>query len=1133
MRGRVGITIIGTVLRCGVALMLATDSFAASADTRVFDVPAQPASVSIPQFARQAGRQIVAPGEKLRDLRTPQVKGSMAVREALEILLQGTGLTVASDDGKMIILTVITKPARQSDGTVFSQESETVTVTGFRASLAGTANAKRAATGFSDSIFAEDIGKFSDSNIAEALNRIPGITIGREIDGSGVNIAIRGLGPNFTKILLNGAQVSIASTGPTNASNANREVDLNMFPVELFTQLTATKSPEASQIEGGVAGTITMRSLRPFDRPGPHLTYALNLVAIDSQDAPSPSGTLIVSDTFGSWGFLAGATSTSSRFFTKGFESAGWTTPLLSTGGPVVQCAPSSACNLTGGGNWVIPFTVPTNVTTGGLIPGSTLDQQALLALNPNLSLLQLNTMLLPRLARPFMEKGVRGRYNGVASVEYRSSDNFYFYLDMLGARMSNNFNRSDINWVIRNGAAIPLAVTVDQNNVVTAGTFANATWFLEARPYHEFGDFYSINPGTEWQATERLHISLQANASRSHFFRDVPTILVAAASSSSNAPGIVAPMGGVYVTYSNNGGAIPTLATNIDLNDPKSFQWSSGRVNVNAEKRYASTTGAHLDIQYGGSEINAKIGFAYDEAERNIVGYDNSQAWQNAVCGNNPTVYLPSPNSQPPCQGLNVAGSVASVNAVAAGYPAYPGLGTGYSTGYSSLLYRGSLIPQTALASYLRPGPAGFVNVDYAKFFRDAHYTQFSYPNAAATASTTLGVGSGVIDEKIYGVYGELSGVWALQERALEYNIGLRWVDTLQTVSGPVTHNDPRNIASTSLTDGALYPTVVTTVVTKRNYQVMLPSLNVTYTLWDNLQLRAALSRTMTRANPNSMLPGLNFGDQSAAQASIGNPALKPYFSFNADLGAEWYTGDEGYISIALFRKSISGFTANTTATQPFAALAPFGITYATLNKTQQTAIDARGGPEAATIQLSQIVNTPSRLVIRGIELSGVQPLDALLARYEIVGFGVTANLTVVDQFSSKMAVATGVSPYTFNVAAYYEHNGIGLHASYVFNDKQAFTDTNQNGICLPNIASGTCPDGARLYNKAYGQLDISASLKLSRFFGRLPSDPELLFSEKNLAKSKLESYFQYSNATYARYAPGTTYGFGLRGTF
>src|SRR5690606_34450176 len=102
---------------------------------------------------------------------------------------------------------------------------EEVVVTGFRQSLENSTAAKREAVSFVDAIFAEDIGKFPDTNIAESFNRIPGITISRETSGEGLNVAIRGLGTNFTKVLLNGAPVAVASTGRTDAQSTNREVD--------------------------------------------------------------------------------------------------------------------------------------------------------------------------------------------------------------------------------------------------------------------------------------------------------------------------------------------------------------------------------------------------------------------------------------------------------------------------------------------------------------------------------------------------------------------------------------------------------------------------------------------------------------------------------------------------------------------------------------------------------------------------------------------------------------------------------------------------------------------------------------------------------------------------------------------
>ena len=173
-----------------------------------------------------------------------------------------------------IMLSSCAFPAYAQDAADAEDDDEVIVVTGYRASLESSANAKRDSVGFTDTVFAEDIGKFPDTNIAESLNRIPGVTITREISGDGLNVAIRGLGTNFTRVLLNDAPIAIASTGRTDSQNTNREVDLDLFPTELFTQLTVSKSPTARMIEGGAAGIVNMRSARPFDNEGFHINYS-------------------------------------------------------------------------------------------------------------------------------------------------------------------------------------------------------------------------------------------------------------------------------------------------------------------------------------------------------------------------------------------------------------------------------------------------------------------------------------------------------------------------------------------------------------------------------------------------------------------------------------------------------------------------------------------------------------------------------------------------------------------------------------------------------------------------------------------------------------------------------------------
>src|SRR5687767_7429233 len=232
------------------------------------------------------------------------------------------------------------------------EEDAEILVTGYRASLESSANAKRDSIGFTDSVFAEDIGKFPDTNIAESLNRIPGVTITREISGDGLNVAIRGLGTNFTRVTLNNGPIAIASTGRTDSQNTNREVDLDLFPTELFTQLTVYKSPTASLLEGGAAGVVNLRSARPFDNEGTHFNYSGAVTKGSNADKWGYRGSLRASWTnpAGTLGLLVGAAGVRNEFAVTGFESIGWTNANLSA-----AQNPAATRNNTGGGNWTIP----------------------------------------------------------------------------------------------------------------------------------------------------------------------------------------------------------------------------------------------------------------------------------------------------------------------------------------------------------------------------------------------------------------------------------------------------------------------------------------------------------------------------------------------------------------------------------------------------------------------------------------------------------------------------------------------------------------------------------------------------------------------------------------------------------
>ena len=150
--------------------------------------------------------------------------------------------------------------------TTAGDETTTVVVTGFRGSLQSAINTKRKENGVVDSIKAEDIASFPDLNLAESLQRIPGVAISRA-NGEGRQITVRGLGSEYTRVRINGME-AIATTGGTvnsGGTNRTRGFDFNIFASELFNSLTVRKTASADVEEGSLGATVDLQTAHPFD----------------------------------------------------------------------------------------------------------------------------------------------------------------------------------------------------------------------------------------------------------------------------------------------------------------------------------------------------------------------------------------------------------------------------------------------------------------------------------------------------------------------------------------------------------------------------------------------------------------------------------------------------------------------------------------------------------------------------------------------------------------------------------------------------------------------------------------------------------------------------------------------------
>jgi len=204
-----------------------------------------------------------------------------------QILMGGTAL---------LALSAFNPAFAQTPSNSSADEDDVVVTTGIRQSIKSAQELKQNADTFLDAITAEDIGALSDRSVAEALARVPGVSISNfagpndpdhfSVEGSGV--VIRGL--TLTRSELNGRDIFTTGLG--------RTIDFQDFPSELVSAIEVFKNNSADQIEGGLAGTVNLKTRKPFDSPGRVIAGSVDLNRSDLQDLQqiTPGGSLLLSD---------------------------------------------------------------------------------------------------------------------------------------------------------------------------------------------------------------------------------------------------------------------------------------------------------------------------------------------------------------------------------------------------------------------------------------------------------------------------------------------------------------------------------------------------------------------------------------------------------------------------------------------------------------------------------------------------------------------------------------------------------------------------------------------------------------------------------------------------------------------
>jgi TonB-dependent receptor len=176
---------------------------------------------------------------------------------------------------------------------------EEVVITGFRQSLSAALDDKRDAIDAIDVIVSEDIADFPDLNLAESIQRISGVSIERDA-GEGKRISVRGLGPQFTRIRINGMEALTTGGGSDSSGGTNRDraFDFNTFASELFSSITVRKTAAADVEEGSLGATVDLEVARPFDYKGFTFVTGGQLGYNSLGKDTDPRGTLLISNTF-------------------------------------------------------------------------------------------------------------------------------------------------------------------------------------------------------------------------------------------------------------------------------------------------------------------------------------------------------------------------------------------------------------------------------------------------------------------------------------------------------------------------------------------------------------------------------------------------------------------------------------------------------------------------------------------------------------------------------------------------------------------------------------------------------------------------------------------------------------------
>ncbi|WP_158266462.1 TonB-dependent receptor [Allosphingosinicella deserti] len=726
-----------------------------------------------------------------------------------------------------------------------------IIVTGLRGALQSALTAKRNSNDIVDVINAQDIADFPDANVAESLQRVPGIAIERDA-GEGRNITVRGLGGDFSRVRLNGLEAISATTGSTLGSTINRGrgFDFSLFASELFNSIVVRKSQSAEVDEGSLGATVDLQTARPFDKKGLRAAASLQGAYYEMGKHLQPRIAALISDTFANdtIGVLVSGAYSERTVEEEAYSNTALSDFWESQQGfcPVVPGASVTPINTL---VTTAPFT-PNCTPAPGAVRGSTPEAYAEVARAG---------VFVPRLPGYGRFVNRQKRLGLTAAVQWQPSDSTLLTVDGAYSRYDqrkNDYATNPISFNRGNGAAAGSLTAaqatgrpnmkireaeVDDSGLLRYGVFDDTDFRMTNGYERSETHFYQVSATLRQDIGDKGQLNLLIGQSRSLFKVPEFTLISLDRLDSDG-----------FVYDSREDKKRPLLDFGFDASDPANWNFINGYSDIRVQRQRVDNKfrNGKIDFQWEFNDrLTGKIGYAY---KRFTFATESVSRLTSTI-----------------------------INA-----PLPAGVTVGDLSNAIDDFGRGLNLPAGSTTSFIVPDIDAFEQVyDYNCNCVNA-LGDFRIGTAAALGNNRF------VRETDNSPYAQLDFNFPLGgELILRGNVGARYAHTRQYSTGYISATLP-------------------IVEARRTYEDFLPAANLALEIGPDLILRAAAAKALSRPALGNLTPG---GAVSTTgnlfTSTVGNPNLTPFRSTNLDAGIEWYFQKGAVLSAAVFQKKLKSF--------------------------------------------------------------------------------------------------------------------------------------------------------------------------------------------------------------------------------